>query len=103
MPLSVRGRILPMCSNSPLRRIFAKLTLSTVGHLSCGPGSGVLAHSPGRLHRPFIISCMFTYVNKIVRLFTRYRCIRKVYIVPSLRELETWMGTGQVANRLGYS
>src|SRR5215203_6042754 len=77
MPLSVRGRILPMCSSSPLRRIFAKLTLSTVGHLSCGPGSGVLAHSPGRLHRPFIISYMFTYVNKTVRLFTRGNCRRK--------------------------
>ena len=23
--------------------------------------------------------------------------------MPSLRELERWMGTGQVANRLGYS
>jgi excisionase family DNA binding protein len=23
--------------------------------------------------------------------------------MPSLRELEQWMGTGQVANRLGYS
>jgi excisionase family DNA binding protein len=24
-------------------------------------------------------------------------------MVPSLRELERWMGTGQVAGRLGYS
>jgi hypothetical protein len=68
---SVRGTTLPTCSSSPLRRIFAKLTLSTVGHLSCGPGSGVLAHSPGRLRRPFILPYMFTRVNKTVRLFTR--------------------------------
>jgi excisionase family DNA binding protein len=63
----------------------------------------VLAHSPGRLYRSFIISYMFTYVNKTVSLFTRWNCIRKVYIVPSLRELERWMGTGRVADKLGYS
>src|SRR3712207_8024378 len=56
--LSVRGTTLPTCSSSPVRRILARLELSTVGHLSCGPDSGVLAHSPGRLHRRFIISYM---------------------------------------------
>ena len=53
------------------RRILARLELSTVGHLSCEPGSGVLAHSPDRLRRPFILPYMFTRVNKTVRLFTR--------------------------------
>jgi hypothetical protein len=46
------GTTLPTCSSSPLRRILARLELSTVHHLSCGPGSGVVAHSASHFSSP---------------------------------------------------
>ena len=36
--------------------------------------------------------------------FSRYRdYTERLIYMPSLRELEHWMGTGQVAKKLGYS
>jgi excisionase family DNA binding protein len=47
---------------------------------------------------------LFTLDNQYVRLlYDRQRGVERLAKMPSLQELERWMSTGQVANKLGYS
>jgi hypothetical protein len=46
---------------------------------------------------------MFTIVNSYVRLEVEDKDAERSLYMPSFRELERWMGTGQTAKKLGYS
>ena len=50
-----------------------------------------------------IIPHLFTIVYYYVKLFTQKCNVRKRLNMPSLKELERWVGTTEAAKRIGYS